>query len=242
MDIIPYMPRKVTLPPDVAEFTPGCKPGGWWHESDDGTRIVCDLCPRHCALRPGDRGFCFVRENRDGQVVSTTYGRSTGFCIDPIEKKPLNQFYPGTACSRSARPAATWAARSARTGPCRDRATSKPPAKRPSRRPSPPRPCNSAAAAWPSPTTIRSSGPNTPSTRPRPAAPLGVKTVAVTSGYITDTARAAFYEHDGRRQRRSERFHRRVLSPILRRADCSRCSIRSAGWPTKARSGWKSPT
>ena len=68
----------------------------WRHESDDGTRLICDLCPRHCALKPGERGFCFVRENRDGQVVSTTYGRSTGFCIDPIEKKPLNQFYPGT--------------------------------------------------------------------------------------------------------------------------------------------------
>ena len=68
----------------------------WWHESDDGTRLICDLCPRHCALKPGERGFCFVRENRDGRVVSTTYGRSTGFCVDPIEKKPLNQFYPGT--------------------------------------------------------------------------------------------------------------------------------------------------
>jgi pyruvate formate lyase activating enzyme len=69
----------------------------WWHKSDDGVRLVCDLCPRHCALRPGERGFCSVREHRDGAVVSTTYGRSTGFCIDPIEKKPLNQFYPGTA-------------------------------------------------------------------------------------------------------------------------------------------------
>ena len=68
----------------------------WWHESDDKTRLICDLCPRHCALKPGERGFCFVRENRDGRVVSTTYGRSTGFCVDPIEKKPLNQFYPGT--------------------------------------------------------------------------------------------------------------------------------------------------
>ena len=68
----------------------------WQHESDDGTRLICDLCPRHCALKPGERGFCFVRENRDGRVVSTTYGRSTGFCVDPIEKKPLNQFYPGT--------------------------------------------------------------------------------------------------------------------------------------------------
>ena len=70
--------------------------GGWWHESSDG-RIVCDLCPRACALRPGDRGFCFVRENRDGQMVLTTYGRSTGFCVDPIEKKPLNHFFPGTS-------------------------------------------------------------------------------------------------------------------------------------------------
>ena len=74
----------------------GMIPDMWWHESDDGTRLICDLCPRHCALQAGRRGFCFVRENRDGRVVSTTYGRSTGFCIDPIEKKPLNQFYPGT--------------------------------------------------------------------------------------------------------------------------------------------------
>ena len=90
------MPRIVTTPPQ-ATAADGIRAGGWWHESDDGSRLVCDLCPRACVLRPGDRGFCFVRENRDGQMVSTTYGRSTGFCIDPIEKKPLNQFYPGTA-------------------------------------------------------------------------------------------------------------------------------------------------
>ncbi|MCB9555434.1 MAG: AmmeMemoRadiSam system radical SAM enzyme [Deltaproteobacteria bacterium] len=64
---------------------------------DDRGRIVCELCPRHCTLRPGQRAFCFVRENVDGQMVLTTYGRSTGFCIDPIEKKPLNHFYPGTS-------------------------------------------------------------------------------------------------------------------------------------------------
>ncbi len=71
------------------------KPGGWWHP--DGDRIVCDLCPRECTLKDGDRGFCFVRQNVDNQMVLTTYGRSTGFCIDPIEKKPLNHFYPGTS-------------------------------------------------------------------------------------------------------------------------------------------------
>src|ERR1700722_4706624 len=70
-------------------------PGRWWHA--EGHRIVCDLCPRACALKEGDRGFCFVRQNLGGQLMLTTYGRSTGFCIDPIEKKPLNHFYPGTS-------------------------------------------------------------------------------------------------------------------------------------------------
>ena len=69
--------------------------GEWWHEAADG-RIACDLCPRDCHLKPGDRGFCFVRQNVDGQMKLTTYGRSTGFCIDPIEKKPLNHFFPGS--------------------------------------------------------------------------------------------------------------------------------------------------
>lgn len=71
--------------------------GKWWHEDAERGRIVCDLCPRECHLKPGDRGFCFVRENRHGQMVLSTYGKSTGFCIDPIEKKPLNHFYPGTS-------------------------------------------------------------------------------------------------------------------------------------------------
>jgi AmmeMemoRadiSam system radical SAM enzyme/AmmeMemoRadiSam system protein B/uncharacterized protein (TIGR00296 family) len=69
--------------------------GEWWHQAADG-RIACDLCPRDCRLKPGDRGFCFVRQNVDGQMKLTTYGRSTGFCIDPIEKKPLNHFFPGS--------------------------------------------------------------------------------------------------------------------------------------------------
>jgi pyruvate formate lyase activating enzyme len=67
----------------------------YWHALDDG-RVQCDICPRACKLRDGQRGLCFVRAAQDGAVVLTTYGRSSGFCIDPIEKKPLNHFLPGT--------------------------------------------------------------------------------------------------------------------------------------------------
>ena len=85
------MSRIVNLPPANGTLADGARVGGWWHQDEaDAERIVCDLCPRDCHLRPGDRGFCFVRENRDGQMVLATYGKSTGFCIDPIEKKPLN--------------------------------------------------------------------------------------------------------------------------------------------------------
>ncbi len=68
----------------------------YWHRLDDG-RLQCDLCPRHCRLREGQRGLCYVRQRLDDEVRLVTYGRSSGFCIDPIEKKPLNHFYPGSA-------------------------------------------------------------------------------------------------------------------------------------------------
>ena len=68
----------------------------YWHSFDDG-RVQCDLCPRFCKLHEGQRGLCFVRQNVNNQIVMTSYGRSSGFCIDPIEKKPLNHFFPGTA-------------------------------------------------------------------------------------------------------------------------------------------------
>jgi len=70
-------------------------PTKYWHRLEDG-RVQCDLCPRYCKLHTGQQGLCFVRENHNNQIVSTTYGRSSGFCIDPIEKKPLNHFLPGT--------------------------------------------------------------------------------------------------------------------------------------------------
>ena len=68
----------------------------YWHLIDDG-RIQCDLCPRDCKLNDGQRGACFVRMREGDQMILTTYGRSSGFCIDPIEKKPLNHFYPGSS-------------------------------------------------------------------------------------------------------------------------------------------------
>lgn len=71
-------------------------PARYWHPIDGG-RIQCDLCPRDCRLHEGQRGACFVRQMVDGKMVLTTYGRSSGFCIDPIEKKPLNHFYPGSS-------------------------------------------------------------------------------------------------------------------------------------------------
>ncbi|MEW5741351.1 MAG: AmmeMemoRadiSam system radical SAM enzyme [Myxococcota bacterium] len=71
-------------------------PARWWHRLDDG-RLQCDVCPRDCKLKDGQRGFCFVRAREGDQLVLTTYGRSSGFCVDPIEKKPLNHFFPGSS-------------------------------------------------------------------------------------------------------------------------------------------------
>jgi len=71
-------------------------PARWWQILPDG-RLECRACPRLCKLQAGQRGFCFVRQNVDNRMVLTTYGRSSGFCIDPIEKKPLNHFFPGTS-------------------------------------------------------------------------------------------------------------------------------------------------
>jgi pyruvate formate lyase activating enzyme len=71
-------------------------PAKYWHKLDDG-RLQCDVCPRDCKLHEGQRGSCFVRGMADGKMVLTTYGRSSGFCIDPVEKKPLNHFYPGSS-------------------------------------------------------------------------------------------------------------------------------------------------
>ena len=74
----------------------GAHPGRYYRALPDG-RIECEVCPRLCRLQDGQRGLCFVRGRRGDEIVLTTYGRSSGFCVDPIEKKPLNHFLPGSA-------------------------------------------------------------------------------------------------------------------------------------------------
>ena len=87
----PTVPQREDLGPPGSVV-----PTAYWHRLNDG-RIQCDLCPRECKLREGQRGLCYVRARIDDEIVLTTYGRSSGFCIDPIEKKPLNHFLPGSA-------------------------------------------------------------------------------------------------------------------------------------------------
>lgn len=79
----------------MSETIAGVVATRYWHLLEDG-RVQCDLCPRACRLHEGQQGLCFVRACQNGKVVLTTYGRSSGFCVDPVEKKPLNHFYPGT--------------------------------------------------------------------------------------------------------------------------------------------------
>jgi pyruvate formate lyase activating enzyme len=166
----------------------------WWHESDDGARLICDLCPRHCNLRQGERGFCFVRENRDGKIVSTTYGRSTGFCIDPIEKKPLNQFYPGTAvlsfgtpgCNLGCTFCQNWTMSRSRSieAACVEAQPQTIAAAAVKHG------CRSVAFTYNDPIIWAEYAIDTA----RACHGVGVKAVAVTSGYITDVARAEFYQ------------------------------------------------
>jgi AmmeMemoRadiSam system radical SAM enzyme/AmmeMemoRadiSam system protein B/AmmeMemoRadiSam system protein A len=185
----------VLLPPDQPLLPDGSKLGGWWHTTDEPGRIICDLCPRACALRPGDRGFCFVRENRDGQMVLSTYGRSTGFCIDPIEKKPLNHFYPGTSvlsfgtagCNLGCKFCQNWSISKSRE------------IERLSESASPAAiaiaaselDCRSVAFTYNDPVIWAEYAIDAA----RECRARGIKTVAVTAGYITPLARGPFYEY-----------------------------------------------
>ena len=89
------MPRAETSP-DRSRTDASPPTARWWQAQPDG-RILCTLCPRYCRVADGQAGFCFIRQNHGGKLVQLGYGRSTGFAIDPIEKKPLNHFFPGTS-------------------------------------------------------------------------------------------------------------------------------------------------
>jgi len=189
------MPRVVTTPPEGHLKADGTKTAGWWRESDDGLRVLCGLCPRACALGPGDRGFCFVRQNRGGELVLTTYGRSTGFCVDPIEKKPLSQFYPGSAvlsfgtagCNLGCKFCQNWSMSRSRDVDAACEVADPETVANAARQLG----CRSVAFTYNDPIIFAEYAIDTA----RACHEVGVKTVAVTSGYITPQARPAFYEH-----------------------------------------------
>jgi pyruvate formate lyase activating enzyme len=95
-EAVAEMTEQVVAPDVLSLADPHTVPTSYWHSLPDG-RVQCDVCPRACKLREGQRGLCFVRGRIEDQIVLATYGRSSGFCIDPVEKKPLNHFLPGSA-------------------------------------------------------------------------------------------------------------------------------------------------
>ena len=188
------MPRVVTMPPESTHRSDGKWTGGWWHETEETGRIVCDLCPRACSLKPGDRGFCFVRENVDGQMVLSTYGRSTGFCVDPIEKKPLNHFYPGSSvlsfgtagCNLGCKFCQNWSiSKSREVRQLSEKATPATIAEAARQLG-----CQSVAFTYNDPVIWAEYAIDTA----RECRAVGVKTVAVTAGYITPAARRPFFD------------------------------------------------
>ena len=169
-------------------------PGRYWHMLEDG-RVQCDVCPRLCKLREGQRGLCFVRARSGDGVVLTTYGRSSGFCIDPIEKKPLNHFLPGTpilsfgtaGCNLTCKFCQNWdISKSREFDTLTDRATPEAIA-----RAAEATGCRSVAFTYNDPVIFLEYAIDVAEAcRAR-----GIKTVAVTAGYICDEPRVEFYRH-----------------------------------------------
>ncbi len=216
-------PHTVIRPPQSERLPDGAQPGGWWHVDTDGQHLICDLCPRACRLKPGDRGFCFVRENRDGQIVLNTYGRSTGFCVDPIEKKPLNHFFPGTAvlsfgtagCNLGCKFCQNWdISKSREVDRASERATPEMIAEAARQLK-----CHSVAYTYNDPVIWAEYAIDTA----RACRAVGVRSVAVTAGYIMPAAREPFFgEMDAANvdlKAFSEQFYFRLtyshLQPVL---------------------------
>ena len=196
--------------------------GRYWHQLDDG-RVQCDLCPRFCRLREGQRGLCFVRACQDGQMALTTYGRSSGFCVDPIEKKPLNHFLPGSAilsfgtagCNLTCRFCQNWdISKSRQTDTLADAATPETIA-RAARQLG----CRSVAFTYNDPVVFLEYAVDVS----RACHDAGIKTVAVTAAEICPEPRDEFFAHmDAANvdlKAFSERFYRELcggsLQPVL---------------------------
>ena len=167
-------------------------PGRWWHRLPDG-RVQCDLCPRDCRLHEGQRGACFVRQREGDAIVLTTYGRSSGFCIDPIEKKPLNHFHPGSSvfsfgtagCNLACKFCQNWdISKSREMDTLMDAATPEAIAATAARLR-----CASVAFTYNDPVIFAEYAMDTADA----CHALGIKTVAVTAGYIGVAARREFY-------------------------------------------------
>ncbi len=201
---------------------PSTVPTKYWHALDDG-RVQCDLCPRFCQLHEGQRGFCFVRARQDDEIVLTTYGRSSGFCIDPIEKKPLNHFLPGTpvlsfgtaGCNLGCRFCQNWdISKSRETDTLADQADPATIARAAKRLG-----CRSVAFTYNDPVIFMEYAIDVAIA----CHEVGVKTVAVTAGEICEEPRAEFFEHvDAANvdlKAFTERFYRDVcashLQPVL---------------------------
>ncbi|MDH5376723.1 MAG: AmmeMemoRadiSam system radical SAM enzyme [Gammaproteobacteria bacterium] len=169
-------------------------PTKYWHTLDDG-RVQCDLCPRACKMHAGQRGLCFVRANQDGAVVSTTYGRSSGYCIDPVEKKPLNHFLPGSpilsfgtaGCNLACKFCQNWdISKSRETHTLTDRAMPDAIA-----RAAKELNCRSVAYTYNDPVIFHEYAIDTA----QACKALGIKSVAVTAGYICEKPREEFFSH-----------------------------------------------
>jgi len=169
-------------------------PGRYWHPIEDG-RLQCDLCPRFCRLHEGQRGLCFVRARQNRQIVLTTYGRSSGFCIDPMEKKPLNHFLPGTpvlsfgtaGCNLACKFCQNWDMTKARDF---DRLQEQATPDEISRAAIASN-CRSVAFTYNDPVIFLEYAVDTA----QACHAQGLKTVAVSAGYITEQPRAEFFQH-----------------------------------------------
>ncbi|NOX42324.1 MAG: AmmeMemoRadiSam system radical SAM enzyme [Gammaproteobacteria bacterium] len=168
--------------------------GRYWHKLDDG-RIQCDVCPRYCKLKDGQQGLCFVRANVNNQIVSTTYGRSSGYCIDPVEKKPLNHFLPGTpilsfgtaGCNLACKFCQNWdISKSREIDTLADQASPQQIAQAAKKLN-----CNSVAYTYNDPVIFLEYAVDVA----KECKALGVKSVAVTAGYICEEPRAEFFSH-----------------------------------------------
>ncbi len=165
----------------------------YWHALADG-RIQCDLCPRFCKLRDGQRGMCFVRACQDGMIVLTSYGRSSGFAIDPIEKKPLNHFLPGSevlsfgtaGCNLACKFCQNWSISKSQTQDSLAQAATPEQIALNAREQG----CASVAFTYNDPVIFHEYAIDTATA----CRELGIKTVAVSAGYVCPKPRAEFYQ------------------------------------------------